>query len=103
MVIFRSSQPTVNVPHTDIYAHVFDSNKFNQSRSQDKPLLIDGLSGKSLSYAQVKDLSDRIAAGWKEKVKLSKGDVVAVFAPNQYDHAVLYLSLLGAQCIVTPG
>lgn len=103
MVIFRSSQPTVNVPDTDIYAHAFGSNKFNQSRSQDKPLLIDGLSGKSLSYAQVKDLSDRIAAGWKEKVKLNKGDVVAVFAPNQYDHAVLYLSLLGAQCIVTPG
>lgn len=34
---------------------------------------------------------------------LNKGDVVAVFAPNQYDHCVLYYSLLAAKCTISPG
>ncbi|KAI7891735.1 uncharacterized protein EV154DRAFT_507055 [Mucor mucedo] len=103
MTIFTSPKQPVAIPDTDIYSFVFSPNVFNTTRPQDRPLLIDGLTGDSLSFTESKDLTARIANGWKENVGLKKGDVVAVFAPNQYDHAILYFSLLAAQCTVSPG
>lgn len=103
MTIFTSPKQSTEIPDMDIYSFVFRPNEFNTTRSQDRPLLIDGLTGKSLSFGESKELSARIANGWKENVGLKKGDVVAVFAPNQYDHAILYFSLLAAQCTVSPG
>ena len=103
MTIFTSKKKPIDIPDIDIYSFLFGANRFNTTRSQDKPLLIDGLTDKNISFREAKDLSARISNGWRENVGLKKGDVVAVFAPNQYDHAVLYFSLLGAQCIVSPG
>jgi acyl-coenzyme A synthetase/AMP-(fatty) acid ligase len=102
MTIFKSEKQ-LYIPDIDIYSFLFSPNEFNQTRSQDRPLLIDGITGKSVSFKQAKQMSSELAVGWKENVGLQKGDVVAVFAPNQYDHAILYLSLLGAQCTVSPG
>ncbi|CAO3634571.1 unnamed protein product [Mucor fragilis] len=103
MTIFTSKRQPIPIPDIDIYSFLFRPNEFNTSRSQDRPLLIDGISGKSLTFKQARTISGQLATGWKENVGLKKGDVVAVFAPNQYDHAVLYFSLLAAQCTVTPG
>jgi len=103
MTIFTSKKQPIAIPNIDIYSFLFQPNEFNTTRSQDRPLLIDGISGKSLTFKQVRTISGQLATGWKENVGLKKGDVVAVFAPNQYDHAVLYFSLIAAQCIVTPG
>ncbi|KAI9474122.1 MAG: hypothetical protein EXX96DRAFT_509209 [Benjaminiella poitrasii] len=103
MTIFRSKQKSIPIPDIDIYSFLFQPNKFNTTRPQNRPLLIDGVTSKSISFEEAKELSGKLAVGWKEHVGLKKGDVVAVFAPNQYDHAVLYFSLLGAQCIITPG
>ncbi|KAI8973357.1 hypothetical protein BDF20DRAFT_823555 [Mycotypha africana] len=103
MTLFTSSQPPISVPDIDIYNFLFQPNIYNTVRRHDQPLLIDGLSGKSISFQEAQTLSSQLARGWKENVGLTKGDVVAVFAPNQYDHAVLYLSLLAAQCTITPG
>lgn len=103
MTIFTSKRKTVTIPEIDIYSFLFQKNEFNSSRPQERGLLIDGLTGQSISFKQAKKLSASLANGWKENVGLTKGDVVAVFAPNQYDHAVLYFSLLGAQCTISPG
>lgn len=103
MTIFRSKRQPIPIPNIDIYSFLFQPNEFNTTRSPDRPLLIDGISGKSLTFRQARTISGQLATGWKENVGLKKGDVVAVFAPNQYDHAVLYFSLLAAQCTVTPG
>ncbi|CEP19440.1 hypothetical protein [Parasitella parasitica] len=103
MTIFISKKQPILIPNIDIYSFLFQPNEFNTTRSPDRPLLIDGISGKSLTFNQARFMSGRLAVGWNETVGLAKGDVVAVFAPNQYDHAVLYFSLLAAQCTVTPG
>lgn len=103
MTIFRSKKEPLEIPNVDIYSFLFSPNKFNTTRPQSRPLLIDGLTNKSISFKESRELSGQIANGWKDKVGLKKGDVVAVFAPNQYDHAVLYFSLLGAQCTISPG
>ncbi|KAG1384501.1 hypothetical protein G6F60_000660 [Rhizopus arrhizus] len=95
MAIFKSNRQPIEIPDIDIYSYLFSPNAFNKSRSQNSPLLIDGITGQTLSYAEVRDLSSRIALGWKERVGLNKGDVVAIFAPNHYDHAykVTFLSI----------
>ncbi|KAI9484834.1 hypothetical protein BDB00DRAFT_853163 [Zychaea mexicana] len=103
MVIYKSACDPITIPNLDLYTFLFQDNKYNTSRSRDAPRVIDGATGKSLSFNQIFDLSGRIATGWKEKVGLKKKDVVAVYAPNQYDHSVLYFSLLAAGCTVTPG
>lgn len=103
MVIYKSTLPSVPLPDLDLYTFHFEPNKYNRFFSHDTPLFIDGHSGRSLTYSQVYDLSSRMARGWRDKVGLKKGDVVACFAPNQYDHIVLYMSLLGAQATITPG
>ncbi|ORY91852.1 hypothetical protein BCR43DRAFT_532511 [Syncephalastrum racemosum] len=103
MLQARSTFAPVPLPNLDIYSFLFEPNEYNQRLSHDRKVVIDGATGKSLTYAQVRDLSSRLAAGWVDKVGLSKGDIVASFAPNQYDHIVLYLSLQAAGCTVTPG
>lgn len=102
-MIYSSPEKPIDIPEIDICSFLFQPNIFNCARPRNRPLLIDGLSGKSLSFKEAKDLACRISIGWKESVGLTKGDVVAVFAPNQYDHAVLYFSLLIAQCVISPG
>ncbi|KAI8391662.1 uncharacterized protein BYT42DRAFT_557637 [Radiomyces spectabilis] len=102
-MIYTSSCTPVPIPNIDICSFLFLPNEYNQKRAHNRPILIDGNSGKTLSYAQVRDQCSRLAAGWRDQLGLKKGDVVAVFAPNQYDHALLYFSILGAQCTVTPG
>lgn len=103
MTIFTSKKQPLHIPNIDIYSFLFSPNEFNTTRSQDRPLLIDGLTDNSISFKEARELSGKIANGWKQNIGLKKGDVVAVFAPNQHDHAVLYFSLLGAQCTISPG
>lgn len=103
MVIYKSTYDPIPVPDLDIYTFLFQDSEYNTKRSRDSPQVIDGATGKSLSFNQIYDMSGRLASAWKKDVGLKKGDVVAVFAPNQYDHCVLYFSLLAARCIVSPG
>ncbi|KAG2217241.1 hypothetical protein INT45_012189 [Circinella minor] len=102
MVVYKSAQESIPIPNLDLYTFLFQNSKYNTTRPRDQPTVICGATGKTLSFNQIFDLSGRIATGWKEKIGLKKGDVVAVVAPNQYDHSVLYFSILAAGCIVTP-
>ncbi|KAI8367382.1 hypothetical protein EDC96DRAFT_506608 [Choanephora cucurbitarum] len=103
MPIYQSTRNPIEIPNIDLYSFLFNPNQFNTTRSPDRPLLIDGVTGDSISFGQAKEWIDSIAHGWKHHVGLKKGNVVAVFAPNQYDHAILYFSLLAAECTVSPG
>ncbi|KAI9249131.1 hypothetical protein BDA99DRAFT_608756 [Phascolomyces articulosus] len=103
MVVFKSNFPAIPLPDIDVYTFLLSENEFNTQYSHDRKVVIDGPTGRSLSYGQVRNLATRMAAGWQDKVGLKKGDIVASFAPNQYDHIVVYLSLLGANVTVTPG
>ncbi|KAI9497097.1 hypothetical protein BDB00DRAFT_806759 [Zychaea mexicana] len=103
MVVFKSSYAPIPLPDIDVYSFLLSENEYNTAHPQDRKVVIDGPSGRSLTFSQVKNLASRMAAGWQDKVGLKKGDIVASFAPNQYDHIVVYLSLLGANVTVTPG
>lgn len=103
MVIYKSTFNPVPLPDQDIVSFLFSSNQFNTRYPADRKVTIDGHTGRSLTYAQVRNTSARLAAGWIDNVGLKYGDVVSVFAPNQYDHIVLYLSLLAAKATISPG
>ena len=103
MVIYKSSCHPVDIPNLDIFSFIFTDNQFNTSISHDRKVLIDAYTEKSLTFADVRTQSRRLATGWLENVGLKKNDVVAVFAPNQYDHAILYFSLLAAGITISPG
>ncbi|KAL0576718.1 hypothetical protein ABG067_008898, partial [Albugo candida] len=103
MVVYKSTIPAVPVPNIDLYSYLFQDNEYNTMRDKDQPLTIDGETGKTLSWNQIKTQAGLLATGWTENVGLKQGETVAVFAPNQLDHAVLYLSLLGAKCTISPG
>ncbi|GAA5801333.1 hypothetical protein EDC94DRAFT_541147 [Helicostylum pulchrum] len=102
-MIYKATTPAIPIPDTDLFSFLLESNEFNQSKDLNLPLNIEGESGKSLSWNYIRQQSCLLATGWKQNVGLTKGDTVAIFAPNQLDHAILYLSLLGAQCTISPG
>jgi acyl-CoA synthetase (AMP-forming)/AMP-acid ligase II len=103
MVIYKSPLPNIPVPNIDLYSFLFNTNEYNQHKDLNAPAVIQGETGQTLSWQQVREKSSYLATGWNENVGLKSGDTVAVFAPNQFDHGILYLSLVAAQCTVTPG
>ncbi len=69
-----------------------------------KPALIDGPTGRTLSYAQLDDAVRHAAAGLAER-GLRKGDALAIYSPNLPEYAVAYLavaSLGGINTTVNP-
>ncbi|KAI9320580.1 hypothetical protein BX666DRAFT_1909283 [Dichotomocladium elegans] len=103
MTVYKSHYQPIPLPDVDLYTFLFSENKYTTRVPENRKVVIDGPSGRSLTRSQVRELSARLATGWIEKVGLRKGDVVASFAPNQYDHIVVYASLLAAKCTITPG
>jgi long-chain acyl-CoA synthetase len=57
--------------------------------------------GKKLSYAAVKDLSDRFAAGMR-RLGIRKGDRVVMLLPNSPQFVIGYYGLLKAGAVIVP-
>ena len=53
-------------------------------RARDRPALVDGVTGRTISYGALVDGVRRLAAGLARR-GLRKGDVVAIYAPNLPD------------------
>jgi acyl-CoA synthetase (AMP-forming)/AMP-acid ligase II len=66
----------------------------------DRPALIDGLTGKQLSYRELLGMVDKVAAALAER-GVGKGDVVAIFSPNTPFYAVMFHGVLRAGGIAT--
>src|SRR2546422_2394806 len=76
-MIFRSPHPDVAVP--DIALHRFVLARAAERGT--KPALIDGPSGRILTYAALTRGADRVAAGLAAR-GLKKGDVLGPFTPH---------------------
>jgi acyl-CoA synthetase (AMP-forming)/AMP-acid ligase II len=90
--IIRSNYPDVEIPNVSLSEFVLtEAAKFG-----DKPALIDGPSGRTISYAQLITLIRRTATGLAKR-GLQKGDVLAIYAPNVPEYAVAFhaVSILG--------
>jgi 4-coumarate--CoA ligase len=84
-VIHRSPFPDVEIPDTAltpfVLRHVADR--------PDEPALIDGPTGRTLTYAQLDDAVRRLAGGLQAR-GFAKGDVLGIMAPNLPEYAVAF-------------
>ncbi|MBI3648321.1 MAG: AMP-binding protein [Actinobacteria bacterium] len=84
-MVFRSPYPDVTIPDVSLPAFVLE----RAADLGDKPALVDGPTGRSITFAQLAGLANRCAAGFAAR-GLSPGEVVGLFAPNVPEYAVAF-------------
>ena len=97
---FRSVYPDVTIPQTALTAYTLE---LAQERG-DKPALIDGPSGRTITYGQLPALVARVAAGIARR-GFNKGERFAIYSPNLPEYALAFhavASLGGVLTTVNP-
>ncbi|CAG8494782.1 25004_t:CDS:10 [Dentiscutata erythropus] len=97
-MIFKSKYPDVTIPQVGIYQYVISNPK---KISDDKVIYVDGITGKSITYGEFKHESKKFAAGLQDKLDFKRGDVLAIFSPNQVDYPIVLLGAIAAGGKVT--
>lgn len=95
-MIFRSPYPEVTIPETPLVPFVLEHARALGA----KPALIDGASGRTISYAQLDEQVRRVATGLAAR-GLAKGDVFAIFSPNVPEYVLAFLGAVRAGGVVT--
>jgi acyl-CoA synthetase (AMP-forming)/AMP-acid ligase II len=99
-MIFSSPYPDVAIPDAPLTAFVLR----HAERLADKPAMIDGTTGRTLTYGQLAEAIDRTAAGLSER-GFRRGSVLAIYSPNCPEYAVAFhaaASLGGITTTVNP-
>lgn len=94
-MIFRSPYPDIVVPDTPLHTLILS----RAAELAEKPALVDGPSGRTLTYGQLAGASRLIASSLAQR-GFKKGDVFAVYSPNipEYALPILAVSMLGGAC-----
>ena len=87
-MIFKSQQPDIDLPETDLTSVVFG----RIDEVGEKPALIEGTTGRTLTYNQLREQTNKFSAGLNER-GFKKGDVMAIFIPNMPEYAVIFLGV----------
>src|SRR5262245_586558 len=87
-MIVKSTSPAVDIPEVSITEYVLR----HAARLGDKPALIDGPTGRTLTYAQLAGAVRKTAAGLARR-GCAKGDVFAISSPNLPEYAVALLGV----------
>ena len=96
-MIFRSPYPNVAIPEMSLTAFALR----HAERLADKPALIDGVNGQSLTYGELAGAIRRVATGLARH-GLRKGNVVAICAPNSMEYVIACHAIATLGGIVTP-
>lgn len=91
-MIYKSPYAEITIPNVTLAQHVLQ----HVANMPDAPALVDGPSGRTLTYKQVAGAS-RLVASSLSKRGFGKGDVFAIWAPNIPEYALPFLavSMLG--------
>jgi len=94
-MIHRSPDPDVEIPDTDVTSFVLE----HAGERGEKPALIDGPSGRALSYAALSEGVRALAAGLAGR-GFGAGDVLAVHMPNLPEYAIALhgIAAAGGKC-----
>ena|SRR5215471_4063599 len=95
-MIYRSPLPDVEIPDLPLTAYVLAG----AAGRGNKPALIDGASGRALTYADLATAASSLAGGLAAS-GFAKGDVLALMAPNMPEYAVVFHAVAMAGRVVT--
>ena len=96
-MIIKGPYPDVDIPETALTPLVMR----RASELPDKPALIDGPSGRTITYSQLAD-SIAIAAHNLQQRGFKKGEVFGILSPNCPDYAIAFHAVATLGGIVTP-
>src|SRR5712691_5359795 len=85
-MITKSTSPDIAIPDVTITDFVLRQ----AVRLADKPALIDGPSGRTLTYGTLADGIRRVATALSRR-GFTKGDVFAIYSPNLPEYAIVFL------------
>lgn len=95
-MIVRSPSPDVVIPDVTVPAFVLR----HVDRLADKPALIDGPTGRSLTYRQLADGIQRVATALHRR-GFRKGDVFGIYSHNLPEYAIVFNAVASLGGIVT--
>jgi acyl-CoA synthetase (AMP-forming)/AMP-acid ligase II len=95
-MIFKSPFPDVSVPVAPLTEFVFE----RAGEFAGKPAIIEGLTGRALTYAQLREQVTCAAAGFA-RLGVRKGEVVAILSPNVPEYAVAFHGAASAGAVVS--
>ncbi|MGH2807016.1 MAG: 4-coumarate--CoA ligase family protein [Actinomycetota bacterium] len=96
MTIFKSPYPDVEIPDVGLTEFVLGG----AAARGDKPALIDGPTGRTITYGELAIGTQLVAASLAER-GFKKGDVFAIFSPNVPEYAVAFHGVAAAGGIAT--
>jgi len=95
-MIIKSPYPDITIPDIPLTTYVLQ----NATRLGDKPALIDGPSGRSVSFAELAVSIDKVAGGLARR-GFTKGDTLAIYSPNLPEYAIAFHAVAVLGGIVT--
>ena len=95
-MIHRSPFPDVVIPEVSLSAFIFQ----NADQWADKPALIDGPSGRTLTYRQLRAAIGKVAASLAAR-GFGKGDVFSIYSPNVPEYAIIFYAVTTVGGVVT--
>ncbi|MFJ5231180.1 4-coumarate--CoA ligase family protein [Kitasatospora sp. NPDC088391] len=98
-MVFHSDYPFVAPLDLPIHEAVLGG--CAEGEDADRPALIDGLTGRSVSYRELDAGTRRVAAGLAE-AGVGKGEVVALFSPNSPAYPLAFYGVTRTGATVTP-
>ncbi len=98
-MIFCSPHKSVTIPDTSLAEYVLQrAHEFGE-----KPALIDGSSGRTITYKELAVTIPKLAAGFASH-GFGKGDVLAIYSPNSPEYALAFhaAAMLGGATTMIP-
>ncbi|HXT61721.1 MAG TPA: 4-coumarate--CoA ligase family protein [Pyrinomonadaceae bacterium] len=91
-MIFRGPYPDVSIPEVSLTDFIFNA----AGPIKDKPALVDGPTGRTLTYGEFENAVRRVAASLDRR-GFKKGDVFAIFSTNCPEYALIFhaVAMLG--------
>ena len=96
-MIFRGPFPDVAIPEIPLTTFVFQ----NARGRANKPALIDGPSGRTITYAELTDSIARVAASLSRR-GFKKGEVFGILSPNVPEYAIAFHAVATLGGIISP-
>jgi acyl-CoA synthetase (AMP-forming)/AMP-acid ligase II len=84
-MIFRSPYAEILIPEAPLTQVILES----MSRFQDKPALVEAGTGRTITYRELAEKIERVAASLKSR-GFRKGDCLAIFSPNLPEYAIAF-------------